>query len=51
MITRGKISSSPREAENGLITDKRVVILFSVSLVRRDSAFEICVAKLQSSVS
>lgn len=51
MITLRKISSSLRAAKNRLLTVKCAVILCSVPLVRRDSAFEICVAKLQISVS
>lgn len=51
MITPRKISSSLRETKNRLVTVKCAVIFCSVSLVRRDSAFEICVAKLQISVS
>ena len=51
MITHRKITSSLREAENRLLTVKRAVILFSLSVVRGDSAFEICEARLQISVS
>ena len=51
MITRGKVSSSLREARTDSITVKHAVILFSSSLVKRDSAFEIYAAKLQISVS
>lgn len=45
-----KISSSLGAAKHRLTTVKRAMMLFSVSLVRRDSTFEICAAKLQISV-